>query len=153
MSLISEVKSWLWILKIWIPLYPALLFIGIIIGISIAPAFYWSSILLGVPLVVIPVTYRNLVGGGCSVRFQICALVKGMLAGAVLFLLSLLADPIIWQTLSSVVGWNPLNLGPGISENIYFVWFFSGVVGGFGARIVEVRGMHTEPEISIAGFE
>ena len=151
MSLVSEVRSWLWILKIWIPLYPALLIIGIIIGTYVAPVFYWSSILVGVPLVIVPLTYRNLVGGGCSIRFQICALVKGMLAGSIFLLLSLLIDPVVWQSLGSIIGWNPLTLG--ISQDIYFIWFFSGVIGGFGARIVEVRGERTPAEISIVGFE
>lgn len=120
-------------------------------GTYLGPLFYWSAIIVGVPLVVIPMTYKNLVGGGCSLRFQICALVKGMLAGFVFLALSLLADPIIWQALSVSIGWTPLTLG--ISQDIHFIWFFSGVIGGFGARIVEVRGQTHPPNITIAGFE
>ncbi len=151
MSLVSEFKSWLWILKVWIPLYPVLVILGIIIGTYVIPVFYWSVFLIGVPLVVIPLTYRNLVGGGCSLRFQICALVKGMLAGFVFLALSMIADSIIWQILNVGIGWNPLALG--ISQDINFIWFFSAVIGGFGARIIEVRGDHQPSRVTIAGFE
>lgn len=107
--------------------------------------------LVGVPLVVIPLTYRYLVGGGCSLRFQICALVKGMLAGFVFYFLSIFADYLVWQFIGSSIGWNALSLG--VSSDIHFVWFFSGIIGGFGARIVEVRGNTRLANITIVGFE
>ena len=151
MSLETELKSWLWILKVWIPLYPMLLIIGLVVGTFAAPIFYWLVFIIGVPLVVIPTTYRNLVGGGCSLRFQICALVKGMLAGFVFLSLSLVADVIFWQILGPGIGWSPLSLG--VPQDINFIWFFSGLIGGFGARIVEVRGQRQPAKITIAGFE
>jgi hypothetical protein len=151
MSLVSDLKSWLWILKIWIPLYPLLLIIGIVVGTFVSPIFYWSVFLIGVPLAVIPLTYWNLVGGGCSLRFQMCAVAKGMLAGFFFLSLSLIADPIVWQVLSSGVGWNPLSLS--MAQDFNFIWFFSAAVGGFGARIVEVRGQSQSSKITIAGFE
>ena len=107
--------------------------------------------MIGVPLAVIPITYRNLVGGGCSLRFHICALVKGILAGSVFLALSLGADLVIWQVLGTRLGWNPVLLD--LSWDIYFIWLFSGLIGGFGARIVEVRGQTRPTEITIAGFE
>ncbi|TFG26520.1 hypothetical protein EU527_19645 [Candidatus Thorarchaeota archaeon] len=151
MSVLSELKTWSWIVKIWIPLYSLLLIIGVVIGTYFEPEFYWSVVVFGVPLVVIPRTYKNLVGGGCSLRFQMCALVKGMLAGFVFLFLSLLTDSLIWQTLSLVVGWSPLSLG--ISQDTYFIWFFSGVIGGFAARVIEVKGRTNPVKITIAGFE
>lgn len=104
-----------------------------------------------VPLVTIPVTYRMLVGGGCSLRFQICALVKGMLAGVVMLVLTSYADTVVWQALLPIVGWTPLVSN--ISEMIAQVWFFSGIIGGMGARVVEVRAYNEDRPITIAGFE
>jgi hypothetical protein len=36
---------------------------------------------------------------------------------------------------------------------MYYVWFFSGIIGGFAARIVEVCGYQVASKIAIAGFE
>ncbi|TFG30304.1 hypothetical protein EU527_14715 [Candidatus Thorarchaeota archaeon] len=151
MSLVTEMKSWLWIARVWILLYPVLLFLGILMGTYFGPIYYWSVIVIGVPLVVIPMTYKNLVGGGCSLRFQICALVKGMLAGVAFMVLSLLAETFVWQNLSVGLGWNPLSLG--LTQDISFVWFFSGLIGGVGARIAEVRAQTKPAKITIIGFE
>ena len=96
-------------------------------------------------------TYRNLVGGGCSLRFHICALVKGMLAGFVFLILAFVADMLVWQTIGSSLGWSPFALG--FSQDIYLIWLLSGTIGGFGARIVEVRGEAKSAEITIAGLE
>lgn len=151
MSIISDIKSWLWIPVFWIGLYTLFLAIGIGVGAEFGPIFYWTVTLIGVPLTIAPITYKNLVGGGCSLRYQICSLVKGMFAGFVFMALTMIADAMIWSSLSSIVGWNPVSLS--ISEAMYYVWFFSGIIGGFGARIVEVRGYQTNTEITIAGFE
>jgi hypothetical protein len=150
-SVISDIKSWLWIPIFWVVLYILFLAIGIGVGNEFGPVFYWGVILIGVPLTIAPITYKNLVGGGCSLKYQICALVKGMFAGFVFMALTMIADTLVWASLSTTLGWNPMNLG--ISEAMYYIWFFSGIIGGFGARIVEVRGYQAGSQITIAGFE
>ncbi|TFG32390.1 hypothetical protein EU528_03525 [Candidatus Thorarchaeota archaeon] len=147
MSLVSEVKSWLWVPAVWVVVYSILL----IIGIGLGPDFYWGVMLVGVPLAIAPITYKNLVGGGCSLRFQICALVKGMIAGMIFFGLTMVADSLLWPNLSLSLGWNPTTLS--VTDLFYQIWFFSGIIGGFGARIIEVRGYHTGSEITIAGYQ
>jgi hypothetical protein len=146
---LAEVKSWLWIPKYWIAVYASLLIATILIG----EFYYWSVYLIGVPLAIIPITYRNLVGGGCSLRFQMCALVKGMSAGIIFMVLASAVDMLVWSSLGVNLGWSPLTNMTYISI-IYQVWFLSGVIGGFGARIVEVRG-HSDSDSSftIAGLE
>lgn len=141
----------MWIPLFWIALYALFLIVGIGFGSEFGPIFYWTVTLIGVPLTIAPITYKNLVGGGCNLKFQICALVKGMFAGFVFMALTMIADSLIWPSLSLTLGWSPLNLS--ITEAMYYVWFFSGIIGGFGARIVEVRGYQPGTEISIAGFE
>ncbi|MFW9960657.1 MAG: hypothetical protein ACFFDV_06550 [Candidatus Thorarchaeota archaeon] len=151
MSIVTELKSWSWIPKTVAILYPMLLFAGIFIGTFLNPGYYWIAMIIGVPSVVIPITYRKLVGGGCSLRFHICALVKGMLAGFVFLILAMSLDIVAWQLLGTGLGWSQITLE--ISQEIYLVWLFSGTIGGFGARIVEVRGQTRTAEITIAGFE
>jgi hypothetical protein len=145
----EEIKSWLWIPKYWIPLYVSLLIVAILVGDS----FYWGVYLIGVPLVIVPITYRNLVGGGCSLRFQMCALVKGMSAGIIFMILTAAVDTLVWSSLGVNLGWSPLTNMTYVTA-MYQIWFLSGAVGGIGARIIEVRG-HSNPEgkITIAGFE
>jgi hypothetical protein len=150
-SLVSELRSWVWIPAIWIVVYPLMLVVGIALGNMFGPMSYWWATLVAVPLIIAPVTYKSLVGGGCSLRFQICALVKGTFAGMVFLALTMIADSLLWSNLALTVGWNPTLSS--ISELFYQIWFFSGIIGGFGARIVEVRGYPTESEITIAGFE
>ena len=150
-SLAAEVKSWLWIPAVWVVAYPFLVLIGIALGSLFSPAYYWWVMLIGVPLIVAPVTYKRLVGGGCSLRFQICALVKGMFAGVVFLMLTILADSVLWPNLALTVGWNPALYG--VSEMFYQIWFFSGIIGGVGARIIEVRGHPTHSDITIVGLE
>jgi len=150
-SLVSEVKSWLWVPAIWAVVYSILLVMGITLGNMFDPMYYWGVMLIGVPLTIAPVTYKNLVGGGCSLRFQICALVKGMAAGMIFFVLTMVTDSLLWPNLALSVGWNPTILN--VTELFYQVWFFSGIIGGFGARIIEVRGYSSDPGITIAGFE
>jgi hypothetical protein len=150
-SLVSEAKSWLWVPAIWIIVYSILLVIGIALGNMFDPMYYWGVMLIGVPITIAPITYKNLVGGGCSLRFQICALVKGMAVGMIFFVLTMVADSLLWPNLALAVGWNPTILN--MNDLFYQVWFFSGIIGGFGARIVEVRGYSSNPGITIAGFE
>lgn len=146
-----ELMSWSWILKTWIVLYPILFVAGVLLGAAIDSGYYWLATVIGVPLIVIPTTYRKLVGGGCSLRFHVCALVKGILAGSMFLALTFAADLVIWQFISTGLGWSPLVLE--LSRDIYFVWLFSGMIGGFGARVVEVRGQTRPTEITIAGIE
>jgi len=150
-SLVSELKSWLWIPVFWVVIYSAMLVIGIIFGNMFDPMYYWWVMLVGVPLTIAPITYKNLVGGGCSLRFQICALVKGMFAGFVFLILTMIADSLVWPNLALSIGWNPTTLN--VTELFYQVWLFSGIIGGIGARIIEVRGYTSGSEITIAGFE
>jgi hypothetical protein len=150
-SLVSELKSWLWIPAIWIVVYSLMLVVGIALGNMFSPISYWWVMLVGVPLTITPVTYKSLVGGGCSLRFQICALVKGMFAGVVFLMFTMIADSLLWPNLALTVGWDPTSFS--ISELFYQIWFFSGIIGGIGARIVEVRGYTASSEITIAGFE
>jgi hypothetical protein len=149
--LVSELKSWLWIPAIWVVVYSAMLVVGIALGNMFNPMYYWWAMLIGVPLTIAPVTYKSLVGGGCSLRFQICGLVKGMFAGVVFLMLTMIADSLLWPNLALTVGWNPTSFS--ISGLFYQVWFFSGIIGGIGARVVEVRGYTTGSQITIAGFE
>ncbi|MFW9803114.1 MAG: hypothetical protein ACFFFC_10705 [Candidatus Thorarchaeota archaeon] len=149
MEAFEEIKSWLWIPKYWIAVYASLLIVTILVG----EAHYWSVYLIGVPLAIIPITFRNLVGGGCSLRFQICALVKGMSAGVIFMVLTSAVDMLVWSSLGADLGWSPLANMTYVSL-IYQIWFLSGVVGGFGARIMEVRS-YSDPQssIKISGFE
>ena len=147
MSLVSEVKSWLWLPAIWVVVYSILL----VVGITLGPMYYWGVMLIGVPLTIAPVTYKSLVGGGCSLRFQICALVKGAFAGMLFFILTMIADSLLWPNLALSVGWNPTTSS--LTELFYQIWFFSGIIGGVGARVIEVRGYSSDPGITIAGFK
>ena len=148
----SEIKSWFWILKYWIPLYAILTIIGIGLGLQGLISFYWIAYLIGVPLVVAPATYRNLVGGGCSLRFQMCALVKGMTAGLLFLTLAFAFDVLLWGTLSGIVGVN-LSLIVLRIPNLYQIWLIGGIIGGIGARVIEVREFSSYDEITIAGYE
>ena len=135
----SELETWTWILKYWVIIFPVLFIVGLVLSQLGNLSYYWIPFVVGVPLTITPVTYRNLVGGGCSLRFQMCALVKGMTAGVIFLLLSMAADYYIWNALGAYLGWTPPASTFSMSI-IYQLWFFSGVMGGFGARIMEVRG-------------
>ncbi len=152
--MISEIKSWLWIPKFWIPLYLILNVIGIGLGATGFVSMYWVVYLILVPLVVIPVTYHSLVGGGCSLRFQICALVKGVNVGVMFILLTFIFDFYLWGALSPLAGVN-LSLVSLNIPDLYLIWLIGGFVGGMGARVVEVRGYSNidEDSITIAGYE
>ena len=84
-----------------------MLVVGIALGNMFSPIYYWWTTLLFVPLTIAPVTYKSLVGGGCSLRFQICALVKGSFAGVIFLILTMIADSLLWPNLALNVGWNP----------------------------------------------
>lgn len=152
--MISEIKSWLWIPKFWIPLYVILNVIGIGLAAMSFISMYLIVYLILVPLVVIPVTYRSLVGGGCSLRFQICALVKGINAGVILLILTSVVDFYLWGVLSPLAGVN-LSLVSLHMPDLYLIWLIGGFVGGMGARVIEVRGYSNidEDSITIAGYE
>ena len=147
----TEVKSWLWVPAIWVAVYSVMLVVGILLGNMFSPMYYWWAMLIGVPLAIAPVTYKSLVGGGCSLRYQICALVKGSFAGIIFLMLTMVADSLLWPSLALTVGWNPTLFS--ISDLFYQIWFFSGIIGGIGARVIEVRGYTAGSEITIAGFE
>ncbi|TFG13717.1 hypothetical protein EU537_05525 [Candidatus Thorarchaeota archaeon] len=141
LSSFAFLRSWSWILRYWLVVYATLTIIGIIGTAFYGPLMYLIPFLFGVPLVIIPMTYRNLVGGGCSLKFGICALVKGILAGVVFAGLSLFANYVIFSTIHLAQG---LNLMPSIQSitPTYQIWLVSAAIGGFAARIAEVRG-HT----------
>ncbi len=138
MENISEYRSWFWVLKSWVIVYAVLLVVGILLGFVGGPSYYWSVMAIGSLIMIVPITYRNLVGGGCSFKFQMCALVKGMVAGLIFLILSMVADFVLWGAIGTSFGWTPLGKGS-VSWSFYQVWWFSGAIGGFGARIAEVR--------------
>ncbi|MHA1636607.1 MAG: hypothetical protein ACTSUB_01210, partial [Candidatus Thorarchaeota archaeon] len=142
----------LWIPKYFIPLYAILTTIGIGLGLQGFISFYWIVYLVIVPLVVAPATYRNLVSGGCSLRFQICALVKGMTAGLLFLIMAFAFDVLLWGTFSGIIGVN-LSLVVLRVPNLYQIWLIGGIIGGIGARVIEVREYSGHPEITIAGYK
>ncbi|MFW9919361.1 MAG: hypothetical protein ACFFED_07165 [Candidatus Thorarchaeota archaeon] len=152
MSFINDIKSWLWVPFYWVIIYGTTLAAGIAIGVFLSPELYWIAAMAVVLVLVIPITYRHLVGGGCSLKYQVCALVKGALVGMIYFFVALALDPVVWSVLQSYVGWNALSL-PMFSSFLYQIWFYAGILGGFGARIVEVKQMSSVENITIAGFE
>jgi hypothetical protein len=152
MSLIHEVRTWIWVVQYWLIVYFALLATGLVLGTEIAPDAYWYAFIIGVPLTIAPITYRKLVGGGCSIRFQICALVKGAIVGTLFYFASAAMDPVIWNILQEYVGWNATTL-PSFTDMFYLVWFIAGIIGGFAARIVEVRQLNSPQSITIAGYQ
>ncbi len=58
MSLVSEVKSWLWVPVVWVVVYSILLVIGITLGNMFGPMYYWGVMLVGVPLTIAPMLLR-----------------------------------------------------------------------------------------------
>ncbi|MCK5303590.1 MAG: hypothetical protein KAJ96_10645, partial [Candidatus Thorarchaeota archaeon] len=89
METTSEFGSWFWVLKSWIIVYAVLLVVGILFGFVGGPSYYWGVMMIGALIMITPITYRNLIGGSCSLRFQMCALVKGMVAGLIFLILSM----------------------------------------------------------------
>jgi len=152
MTFIDDIRSWLWVPIYGIIIYGAMLLFGITIGVLVAPEFYWIASMTIVLVLVAPVTYRNLVGGGCSLKYQVCALVKGAMVGMMYFVVAMIVDPPIWNLLQPTIGWNAMLL-PTFTSSLYLVWFFAGIFGGFGARIVEVKQMSTVENITIAGYK
>lgn len=153
MSLVNELRSWIWIVPYWILAYSVVVVTAIGISTITTTSAFWLVYLVIVPLLTVPIIYRNLVGGGCSLRFQICALVKGTAVGMMFFVVSMLIDPFLWSFLQPSLGWNALSLN-GFTAAIYQIWFYSGFIGGFAARIVEVKALNQSGQnITIAGFE
>ncbi len=114
--------------------------IRVALGTAINPALFWLSLLLIVPVIVAPVTYKSLVGGGCSLRFHICPLVKGIIAGLVMYFMALAADFAIGLLLGGNQTWSLL-YGTTVIRDPNQIWWFSGLAGGIMARIAEVRGV------------
>ena len=131
-------STWLWIPGFWLVLYPSVTIMGFMLAILAGNASYWLVFLIGVPLLVAPVTYRNLVGGACSLRFRVCGLVRGILAGLILVLLSFLADTMVRSVVGPIIGWNPLPYDQ-LGLTPYYSWFIGALIGGFAARVAEVR--------------
>jgi hypothetical protein len=133
----QELKTWSWIPKYWIGVY-SILIIGFVLasfvlsGLSLNTAYT-----LGVILLVAPLTYRKLVGGGCSLRFRVCALMKGVFAGSIMMILTFLADGALSSSIPIITD----ALAISFSADIYLVWLFAGLIGGFAARIIEVRAL------------
>ncbi len=153
MSVVDELRTWIWVVPYWIVAYSIAIATSIGISTIATTSAFWIAYLVVVPLLTIPIIYRNLVGGFCSVRFRICALVKGTAVGMMFFVVSMLVDPFVWSILQPSLGWNALALG-GFTTAIYQIWFYSGFIGGFAARIVEVRTFNQSSQnITIAGFE
>ncbi len=146
----SVFKSWLWVLQYWIAVYIVVTAIAIGFGMIVSQSTYWVVVTIGAISLTAPITYRKLVGGGCSLRFQICALVKGMITGFVFLALSLVADLILWTILEPSFGWSPLATIQ-FRYTAYYIWMLGGMIGGMGARFLEVRGvaMTTERTITV----
>jgi hypothetical protein len=146
----KAVRTWFWVPLVWVLVYASLMTTTIILSAVGGEPYVLTLFVVVVPIVVIPLTYRKLVGGACSLRFHICALVKGILVGFVFVALSLTADTVLWSYLLPLT-----SLGSGSTGVIYQVWLFSATIGGFGARIAEVRGEALPPNtnISIVGYE
>ena len=138
MTTASVPSTWLWIPKTWAILYSATAVLGLIAAYLVNPTMYSVVMLVVVPVVLIPLTYKNLVDGACSLRFRMCGFVKGILAGLLFLVLTLGTNLAVWVSLSSAVGLSPLVQSQLVS-NVYWVWFFSGALGGIGARVAEIR--------------
>ncbi len=120
-------------------MYSVLTFITWISIIVLLASFYYPLIqICGIIATIPAITYSHLVKGGCSLRFRICALVKGIIAGLVFLLLSIIADNVVWGLLAEMLYWTPIQ-STADTGIVYQIWLLSGVVGGFAARIVEVR--------------
>ncbi len=131
-------KTWLWIPKVWLITYVVAVLASFFSVQIFGPRSYRMAIGLVVFGLGIPLTFKSLVGVGCDVRFQICALVKGMIAGGAFLLLTFIADPLTWSVISQLVAWTPLS-DPIELWSIQQVWIFTGLFGGFAARVVEVK--------------
>lgn len=137
----------------WLILFPILTVFGYVASILGGHELYWLVFLLGVPIVVAPLTYRRLVGGACSVRFRVCALVKGIMAGVVFVLLSFIADVVVWSLAGPLAGWSPMPHNQ-LDFSPYYAWFLAALVGGFAARVAEVRGRRKPvSQLKVSGFE
>jgi len=55
--------TWLWIPELWLLLYSLLTIVAYASTILIGHELYWLVFTIGVPIVIVPATYRNLVGG------------------------------------------------------------------------------------------
>ncbi len=133
-------KSWLWIPKVWGVVYSIALVAAVAAINAIGPTSYRQVIGVVVFGLGVPLTFKSLVNTGCDLRFHICALVKGMIAGLLFLIFAMIADPIVWSFLQQAVAWSPLG-NPQELFSIQQAWVFAGIFGGFAARVVEVKRM------------
>ncbi|NWF95014.1 MAG: hypothetical protein HXY34_02630 [Candidatus Thorarchaeota archaeon] len=138
MSLGEALRTWAWIPPYWATIYFALRVSGRVLEITVVPSCCGLVHFVGIPLLVVPLTYGKLVGGGCSLRFGVCAVVKGMLVGIVFLTLSVMMDIVVAIYLSSINCNSLLDLAT--SALVHQVWLLSAIVGGMAARVAEVRG-------------
>ena len=153
MQMTHTPNTWSWIPISWLVLYPIVTILGYVASIVLRQEPFAMILLAGLPIVVAVTTYRNLVGGGCTLRFQVCALVKGIIAGVIFVLLSFVADVVVWEAIGVAVGLNLVAYGQlGIVS--YYAWFLGALVGGFAARVSEVRGgSRPVGQVTVSGFE
>ncbi|TFG05152.1 hypothetical protein EU538_11620 [Candidatus Thorarchaeota archaeon] len=137
MSAREELKTWSWIPKYWIGAYSILITGFLVASFVLSGLSFNTAYTLAVILLVAPLTYRKLVGGGCSLRFRVCALMKGVFAGSIMMILTFLADAVLFSSIPIITD----ALVISFSANLYPVWLFAGLIGGFAARIIEVRAM------------
>lgn len=148
---VTGLRSWSWIPVYWALVYAGLTAASIMLSAITGQSYSLVLFAFGVPLVIVPLTYGKLVGGACSLRFHICALVKGIMAGLVFAVLSVVTDSLFWTLVNPT-----LLLGHPMYDSssalIYLIWLFSGMIGGFGARIREVQAGN-QPDIRVAGYQ
>ncbi len=108
-----------------------------------------------VPVVVVPVTYSNLMNQGCSLRLHICPVVKGVLAGLIMLLLAIVSDSLLGWIVGGHPLWPQIWAAKPVTDPSQ-IWLLSAIAGGIAARIGEVRGMRSgrsAPAITISHTE
>ncbi|MEM2143194.1 MAG: hypothetical protein QXS20_07245 [Candidatus Thorarchaeota archaeon] len=129
--------SWTWIPVHWIVVYSTLNLASMILEAMTGTDHYLQVMTIGIPVLVAPVVYRRLAGGACSLRFHVCAFMKGLLVGVLLVVQSVGADLVLGTYLGVAV---ILGLSSPRSETlVYGIWLISALIGGLGARVSEVR--------------
>ncbi|MGQ4870472.1 MAG: hypothetical protein ACP6IT_01385 [Candidatus Thorarchaeota archaeon] len=88
---------------------------------------------------------------GCSLRFHICPLVKGILAGIMMFVMTVVADWTLNLLPAQNALWPVLYASAPIRDPNQ-IWWSSGAGGGLLARIAEVRNLRRQQaSISVVG--
>ncbi len=142
----STVRSWSWIIEYWSVIYCVLFITGMIFAVLSSSAYYVTTQMIVILVTMTPLTYIRLVRGGCTIRFRICALVKGLIVGITLLVLSITTDLILWAVFGPAIQWFYIR-DTQTANRIYQMWFLSGVVGGLAARIAEVRYEHRDSQL------